>query len=260
MKTGCRADTEYETQGAATMNRQHNRAVALATVLAAIFLFSTCQQFFTTSLAKPLARDSYTIPADISVADAISLLDAAIAEGDATMAAALVPSLYAAAADAPAESAAYNEAANALVAAVVLSSGVGPAITSMATLFISTEDVETDAFIDSALEAISTVSLSDGERAALLLIAGNPPAEMSSADAYSVALALVADAFSVAETDMANFEDLGDAEVDALAATPSMMAALDLLDYASTMDPEESSLFGMLLLEFNFNVFDSGSE
>ncbi len=236
------------------MNRQQKRAVALATALAGIFVLSTCQQFFTTSLAKPLARSSYDV-SSVSVDDAVSMLDSAISDGDAEMASALVTPLYSAASAATPGTDAYNVAASALVSAVVLSSGVGPAITSMASLFIANDEVD-ETFMESALEEIATVSLNDSERDALLLIAASPPEGMTSTDAYSVALALVADAFAVQQTNMADFATLSVEETDALAADPSMAAALTLLDYAGTNDPDESSLFGMLLLDFDFSGFE----
>jgi len=247
MKTGRRADTEYETQGAATMNRQRNRAVALATALAGIFLLSTCQQFFTTSLAGALARDSYTIPADITVAEATALLDAAIAEGDATMAGALVPGLYAAAGDAVVGSAEYNDAANALVSAVVLSSGVGPAVAEMLPLLLplvgesnnlSSEDES--ALISEALATASTISLNDAELEALFMIADNPPEGLSADDAYTTAFALVANAYVDAGINLENVTEFSlDAATAPAGVDPdSLQAAQDLIDHAQSLTAE----------------------
>ncbi len=224
------------------MNRQRNRAVAVTTALISVFLLSTCQQFFTTSLAEVLARDSYTIPADISVADAVSLLDAAIAEGDATMAAALVPGLYAAAGAASAGSAEYNEAANALASAVVMSSGVGPVVATVATLFLSADpDADPELFIAEAIASVSTVALNDAEMDALLMIADNPPEGLSADDAYTAAFALVADAFVDAEVNLA---DLAEFDLDAPPAgvnQDSIDAALELLSYADGLPVDEGS-------------------
>ena len=226
------------------MNRQRNRAVALATALAGIFLLSTCQQFFTASLATALARDSYTIPADISVADAINLLDAAIAEGDATMAAALVPGLFAAAeaASAGSDAAAYNEAANALVSAVVLSSGVGPVVTTVATLFLSADpEADPALMISEAITSVSSIALSVEETDALLLIASNPPAGLSADDAYTAAFALVADAFVDAEVDLAELTEFNLDTPPAGVDPATLAAALDLLSYADGLPVEEGS-------------------
>lgn len=243
MKTGRRADTEYDTQGAATMNKQRNRTVALATALAGIFLLSTCQQFFTTSIASALARESYTIPADISVADAISLLDAAIAEGDATMAAALVPGLFAAADTAlqASDATAYNEAANALVSAVVLSSGVGPVVATVATLFLGAgEGADTDALIAEAISAVSTVALNAEELDALKMIAENPPEGLSADDAYTAAFALVANAYVDAGIDLADVSEFSlDSAIAPAGVDPdSLRAAQLLIDRAQLLTAE----------------------
>jgi len=243
MKTGRRADTEYDTQGAATMNRQKNRAVALATALAGIFRLSTCQQFFTTSLASALARDSYTIPANITVAEATALLDAALAEGDAAMAAALVPGLFAAAEAAEAGSDAYNEAANALVSAVVLSSGVGPVVATVATLFLTVDDeANPDELVSQAISAVSTIALNDNELDALLMIAEFPPEGLSADDAYTAAFALVANAYVVAGIDLANTTEFSLDEPPEGVDTDSLLAAEALMAYAEGL-PSNDSIF-----------------
>jgi len=214
------------------MNRQKNRAVALATALAGIFLLSTCQQFFTTSLASALARDSYTIPANITVAEATALLDAA-----------LVPGLFAAAEAAEAGSDAYNEAANALVSAVVLSSGVGPVVATVATLFLTVDDeANPDELVSQAISAVSTIALNDNELDALLMIAEFPPEGLSADDAYTAAFALVANAYVVAGIDLANTTEFSLDEPPEGVDTDSLLAAEALMAYAEGL-PSNDSIF-----------------
>jgi len=227
------------------MNRQKKQAVALATALTGIFLFSTCQQFFTTSLASALARDAYTIPANISVADATTLLAAAIAEGDAIMAAALVSPLLTAATAAVADptSDAYQAAATALLNAAVLSSGVGPAIADITTDFLAGgEDI-----LATAIEAASTISLSADAAAGLRLIssAETIPDDLSVEDAYAAALALLV--FGSAENDVqiSATELPTEAQITLLDNDPSIEAARFLLQYASD-NAEENSVFNLL--------------
>ena len=44
------------------MNERKILTSTVAMAIAGLALLCSCQQFFTTSLAAPLARDSYTIP------------------------------------------------------------------------------------------------------------------------------------------------------------------------------------------------------
>lgn len=231
------------------------RAAALAACLASLALATSCQQFFTSSLAAYLARDSYTIPADLPVDDAIELLEAAMAQGDSATAAALVTPLLAAASDPT--SADYNEAATALASAVVLSSGVGTAVTSMAQLFLAADE-ETDeaAMMETIADTISSVTLSSTEVEALSLIAENPPAGLGADDAYAAAVALVSNAFATTETDINDIGSLTAEQTDAIAADPSMIAALSLIEYAGTVDGGES-LIGSLLGGFDLSSFET---
>ena len=226
------------------MNRQRHRAVAIAAALTGVFLLSTCQQFFTTSLASPLARDSYPIPDDISLADAVTLLDAAIAEGDAVMAEALVPGLFAAseAALLEADATAYNTAATALVSAVVLSSGVGPVIATVASLFLA-EDEETDLdeLVSQAIEAVSAIALNEAELDALLMVADNPPEGLSADDAYTTAFALVANAYVEAGIDLASITEFSLDAAPSGVDPESLAAAEALMLYAESLPSDDGS-------------------
>lgn len=227
------------------MNRKRNRAVALATALASIFLLSTCQQFFTTSLAGALARESYTIPATLSVEDAVTLLDAAIADGDATMAAALVlPLLTAAnAASADPTSDAYQAAASALLDAAVLSSGVGPAIADITTeLLAGNADL-----LETAITAANSISLSADAAEGLRLIssAETIPDDLSVEDAYAAALALLVFGSAENGVQISATETPTAEQIALLDADPSITAAIFLLAYASD-NAQEDSVFNLL--------------
>jgi hypothetical protein len=255
MKTGRRADIGISGKGAAAMRVPNRLTRTLSMAFLVVVSLSSCQEFFTTSFATALARDSYPIPADMSVADASALLDQAMLNGDANMAAALVTPLYAAASAATPGTAAYDEAASALASAVILSSGVAPAATSIGLAFASIDlSSPTPAQIAEALAPIETVSLTDDETAALIMIAANPPAGLSADDAYVAALALASDAFTdagVSISSLASFDELLDVGslpigVDANAIN----AALALLTYAQGLGT--SSLLGDILNDLQF--------
>ena len=231
--------------------------LAPASILAAATLFSSCQQFFTTSVAAVLARpaDAVTIPANITVTQATALLQDAIANGDAALAGKLVTPLLAAATAAASDpsSAAFQEAASALLDAAVLSSGVGSAITEASTLYLSAGDTMTDEeLVANVVDVFSSVTLDDAAEEALILVASNAAAiGMSADDAFSSAAALAADALS--ETGQ-TLEDLTAGELETLAETdPSVAAAIDLLEYAGSLPESDSSMFGSLLSSFGIS-------
>lgn len=214
-----------------------------------ISLCTSCQQFFTTSLASPLARKSYNISATLPVSQAIDLLDMAIAQGDSALAAALVTPLLAAvtATQGDPTSPAYNEAASALLSAVVLSSGVGTAVTSIAERALSGDDPST------LLAALETVSINDIERESLILLANKPPLGMSDDDAYIAAVALAIDAFTSTGYNLEDIDALSLSPPAALVNSPSMIAALQLLDAAQAGG--NGSPFGSLFEGFDFSAF-----
>lgn len=239
------------------------RAIRIAATLmtmALAILVSSCQQFFTATLAGYLARDSYAISANLPVSDAIDLLNTAKASGDEKLAAALVTPLYNAASAATPGTAAYDEAATALIQAVLLSSGVGTAIGNIVS-DLGTADFGsiTPDQITAALDSVATISLTTAETNALLMIAADPPASMSSDDAYIAALSIAVDAFGDAGVALSSLTDFSDlintgtlpAGVDAT----SISAAIDLLTYAQTLDAVDGtdSLLGQMLSGVNFN-------
>ncbi len=231
------------------------RLLFIAVSLAGIATLSSCQQFFTTSLAASLARDSYSIPADMSVADASALLDEALLNGDAEMAAQLVPLLLAALEAATPGTEEYNEAAAALLDAVVLSSGVGAAMTNMATTLASADlDNLTEEDLAGAMASLSTIALSNDAEAALLLLAANPPADMSADDAYSAAIALAADSFTDAGLSIDTIDTLSEDQITEFSEDASMAAAVDLIGQAQDLGGDES-LFGDLLSGVDLSQF-----
>ncbi|MBU0926424.1 MAG: hypothetical protein KKA67_01625 [Spirochaetes bacterium] len=239
------------------MKERRSRAAATAAAFTGIMLLSACQQFFTTTLAAPLARASYTIPADLSVADASALLEEALASGDAEMAAALVTPLLAAAAaaaEADPASAAYQEAAAALLDASILASGVGPAMTTLATGLLGGDvSTVTEEQAAAMLSAFDGVSLDDTAESALLLLAAYPPADISSEDAYAAGLALLADSYSDAGGSLSNPASLSAEDLTALESDPSYLVGLSLLMLGASIDAASGtpSVLGGLLDGFS---------
>lgn len=235
------------------MHPIRTRAAALAACLASLTLATSCQQFFTSSLATYLARDSYTIPADLPVDEAIELLDQAMAQGDSAMAAALVTPLLAAAtaaAEADPESAAYQEAASALLDAAVLSSGVGSAMTTLASGYMALGDEEpTEEELSAMMDSFSSVTLDDDAENALMLLAAYPPDDMSSEDAYAAGLALMADSLSDSGSSLDDMENMTEDQLADLEDDPAFLVGMMFLAYGAAIDEEsgESSAIGDLL-------------
>jgi hypothetical protein len=186
---------------------------------------SSCQRIFTSSLAPFLARDGYTIPSNLSVADAAYLLSQS--QGDPDLAAALVTPLYNAASAATPGTAAYDEAATLLAQAVTDASGIGPAITTLA-VFATIASPTAEEIAD-ATDAVLAVSLNAAEINALSLILANPPSDYTPAMAYTAAAALAAQALSNIGTTDIDSVDAGALELD-----PAYLLALDFINLAST--------------------------
>ena len=162
----------------------------IAVLLAAIAALSGCQAFFTTSIASSLARDTVTVPADISNADAAAIL--AGDPSDAMLAGLLeVLNDQAAAGD--------TGAASLAAEAAISVSGVSDTIMETASEWIATESLPSDlsSFVD-AIEAgygesgVSTALLALSDPAAA---AGLEPTQLlvaavllatSALDAYTV--------------------------------------------------------------------------
>jgi hypothetical protein len=260
MKTERRADTgivkagEFLLKGAAAVRGSYRLTGTLVMAFAVIASLVSCQEFFTSSFATVLARDSYPIPDDMSVEDAIEYLE--LANGDPVIAAALVTPLYAAASSADPASDDYDEAAAALVNAVVLSSGASPAIFSIV------EDVGIENFesldaaqIDAALATLMTISLSDEEAAALALVSGNPAPDGATPDQlFIAAFTLAIDAFNdggASTTDLDTW--LGGGALPGTVDSDSVDDAMDLLALAQAADPGNASIFGQLMSSLSFD-------
>ena len=212
------------------MNERKILTSTVAMAIAGLALLSSCQQFFTTSLAAPLARDSYTIPSDISVEDAAELL----ASGDADVAAALVAPLFAAEMS---EGMVYESLAKDLG-----TEGLG-------TL--------TQPQIDAALAALMAISLTPAESAALLLVSDDLAAPEGSApdELYIAAFALAVDAFNDGGASEAELDTwLGGGALPGTVDVDSVNAAMALLDLAQAADLAggSTSIFGQLLSGLSF--------
>lgn len=235
------------------------RIVATLMAVALVLPLSSCQQFFTASLAGYLARDSYSIPANLPVSDAMALLDTAKSSGDAQMAAALVTPLYNAASAATPGTTAYDEAATALVSAVVMSSCASPALFSIVSdLGIENLGAISGAQIDTALSALMTITLTPAESNALVLISDDvsPPTGSEPDELYIGAFALVVDAFNDAgatESDLNTW--LGGGALPGTVDTALVGNATDLLHLAQDADAAtgSTSIFGQLLSALSFS-------
>lgn len=149
----------------------------------------SCQQLFTTSLGKALARDRYPDLSGLSLDQALLYLDDA--KADPALATALVAPLYKAALAADPASSDYDKAATALVDAVVISSGVGTAIHDGLTAYLNDDPVDLDALLGGITVSAASIQ-------ALTLIAANiaavppaPPPSMTATQAYTAAAALM---------------------------------------------------------------------
>lgn len=236
------------------MNARPSRIAAGAAVLLGLLSLASCQQFFTSSLAKALSRSSYDIPSDISVDDAVELL----AGGDADVAGALVAPLSAAVSAATPGTAAYDEAASALVTAVVLSSDASPAIFSVVE-DLGTEGLETltQDQIDAALASLMTISLTPAEAAAMILISddASAPEGLAPDQLYVAAFALAVDAFNDAGATQAQLDTwLGGGALPGGVVAGTVDGAMDLLLLAQAAETASgtTSIFGQLLSGLDF--------
>jgi hypothetical protein len=215
-----------------------SRAVMVLLILS---LLVSCQQLFTTSLGTALARDSYPDLSDISLEDALTYL--ADAQGDQELAAALVAPLYEAASGATPGSTTYDTAATALVEAVVLSTGIGSAITDGLETYLDAGATALD--LDALLESIT---ISDSAVTSLQMIAATPPASMSAAQAYTAAATLMV--AIVQATPGLSLETAAAIDFDT-ADSVLYDAALDLYNHAVSIDTPDS-MFGEIFGEIPF--------
>lgn len=230
---------------------------ALAAALAAL-LAASCQQIFTTSLVKGLARDStsYKFPADLAVSDAAYYL--AQSQGDPGVAGALVTPLFNAVQAATPGTAAYDQAAQLLAEAVVQSTGINQALADTIAALPSDLGSVTPATLEALVMNFQSVSLTLQETDSLIyfipttpllpgVIPPTVPGTLSAEQAYTIAGVLLLQA--VADTPGASLNDLDTLTTHsaALTATPAYVLASDFLTLATTIDGGSTSLLGGLL-------------
>jgi len=222
---------------------RHKGLVAAASAAALFFLaFSfSCQQFFTTTLAAPLARTGYVIPSTITAEEAAAMLPGASPE----LAAALVTPLLAAAKAAEPGTDAYNKAATVLLEAAVTSSGVGGALAAALSALPSGEEGESNVDLSAALAGFDAVSLTTDAKEALKLLADHPPADMSADTAIAAAAALIADACNDAGTTLSALTGGSTEALPEGIDQESLEAAVKLLTKAAEIDPS-NPLAGLL--------------
>lgn len=212
-----------------------------AAVLCGLFSVSSCQQFFTSSLAKALARDSYNL-GSLSVDSALAVLDEALASGDARMAAALVAPLLSAVKDAPPGSEAYNTAASALVSSVELASEVGALMSGALTTLAEAGGGNLDSSLDlsAIIESVAAIELTPAEEEALILVSANIPDNLSAADSLAAALALVGNSLDANEIIPAI---MGGGEGGFDSEDPALVAAMAFVEHAMIVDPSIAGFF-----------------
>jgi hypothetical protein len=224
-----------------------SRAVMALLILS---LLVSCQQLFTTSLGTALARDSYPDLSDISLEDALAYLEEAKANGDVQLASALVSPLFDEA-EAAVGTAAYDEAATALVSAVIISSGIGEAVNTGLDLLASSIAEGTVITLEDVAPIIESVTISAASVDALLLVANDPPPSMDATQAYTAAatllLSIVENTSLTLESSYAEFDGLVDPEQAA-----AFDAAVALYDHATLnlggADTAFGDFFGVLPL------------
>ena len=154
-------------------------------LLAIPLLLTGCQQLFTTSLASSLARDSYTIPANISNEDAAALL------ADPELTPAALTSLLGVLND---QAEAGDSGAAALAAeAAVGASGVSGTVTSAITEALNTGTVDTASLVSALVSGASSEVVSGLSRLSdpnVLAAADLSPTELVVAAALLAASAL----------------------------------------------------------------------
>lgn len=199
-------------------------------LLAFLPLLAGCQQLFTTSLAKSLARDSYTISANISNADAAALL------ADPELSPAALTSLLGVLND---QAAAGDSGAAALAAeAAVGASGVSGTVTSAITAALNSGTVDTASLVSALVSGASSevvTGLSGLSDPSVLAAAALSPTELVVAAALLAASALppgVTDPTTLSGAELTAYQN--DANV-VLAASLITTAGTNLSD--SGIDP-----------------------
>lgn len=204
-----------------------------------IIFASSCQEFFTSSWAEGMARSSYKLPANLSLADAQDLLDQY--GSDPEMAKALFPVFAKALTTLEPNTQAYNDAASAVVNTIITSTEAGSLIVDV---FNSIpEDGEFDGEEDQLLSMIGAIDLNSSEVSALSLILDNPPSNMSSENAIFLVFILASDAIS--DTGLDNPSDFGDDEFAALEDNESWQMAVGFWELAEDLSGGAPTFLGM---------------
>jgi hypothetical protein len=209
-------------------------------LLAIPLLLTGCQQLFTTSLAKSLARDSYTIPTNISNEDAAALL------ADPELSPAALASLLAVLND---QAASGDSGAAALAAeAAVGASGVSGTVTAAITEALKTGTADTSALVSALVSGASSevvTGLSGLSDPSVLAAADLSPTELVVAAALLAASALpegVTDPTTLSGTELSNYQSNADV---ALAASLITTAGTELS--GSGIDPALAEQLAALL-------------
>jgi hypothetical protein len=217
-------------------------AKSLAPTMAAIFLAAGCQQFFTYSLAKPLARTNVTVPTNLTGQQAADIAAEVKSNQDAALAGRLVTSLNTqiAATTDPTKKAELQTAA---ASAAVVASGASSTVLEALDIFLNTPAGSTPvidtATISSMVEAIQAGGSADVLAAIAYLDPGSglDPAtvdtSMVSATDYVLgAIVLAAKALPPGVTDPTTM-DAG--QLSAYQADTRVVLAMDIIDGAAAI-------------------------
>lgn len=206
-------------------------------LLAIPLLLTGCQQLFTTSLASGLARDSYTIPANISNEDAAALL------ADPELTPAALTSLLGVLND---QAEAGDSGAAALAAeAAVGASGVSGTLTQSLTSYISTGAAPDVSSLLSILESGANAEVVEG-----LSRLGNKDV-LDAADLSSTELVVAATLLAASALDDCGITDptalaAGDPALVAYQANDSVKLAKSLIEKAASDSAANSEMLGAL--------------
>lgn len=217
-------------------------SAAIAAALAAL-LAASCQQIFTTSLVKGLARDpsSLKLPQSISLSEAEDYWQKY--RGNQAIAVQLVEPLFTIIQTTTPGTSTYDRAANLLTDAIITSSGFLAA--TNATIKALPKDLSSvdEEAIKQVVSSFSSVELSATEIEALAAIAIAPPNSLSSDQAYQVAGALLLQAINETDASLDQIDNISD-HIVAIQDTRAYEVAMLFLGLA---DDTPTTLIGGIL-------------
>jgi hypothetical protein len=213
----------------ARLSAIHRRA-AIGAVALSVALLGSCQQLFTTSLAKPLARPSLPVPTNMTSAQALSATQSAIDSGNSNAAAALLPGLQSLI---DSSSGAEQQAlVSAAVDMAVQASGVGDVVTGLLDS-VSTGSMPT---VDQLNDLVAGLNITPEVVAAIENLPTNPADAGAGISAQDYALGAIVLVLEYANASCGG--DLGALPASgdpAWTTDPALVAAQTYISNASTL-------------------------